>query len=384
MIPEDFVADQQPFVVRTTDGHWAFVPPPLPPVLDMSALAAPLVRASTAVGELKGAARLLPNPYMLVNALQRREALTSSAMEGTITTIDNLLLEEAQAQLKPDEDAREAFNYVRALRFAVESLKTLPIGHRIITGAHERLLGQLSAQRGARKRPGQYKAQQNAIGRPGDSLATARFVPTPPAETPDCMAALERFINRPDQGPEERLLDIALAHYQFEAIHPFDDGNGRIGRMIVTLMAIQSGLVDMPLLHVSPRIEKSKNEYVDRLFRASTEGDWTGWVTYFLRVVEDSATDALSTTTRTLDLQKSMRDRAKAAGKSARLPMIVDAMFESPWTTVSTMADRCHVTYPTAQKDLQALVSAGLLHELPERQPRIFFAPEIIRISDRQ
>ena len=345
--------------------------------------ALPLAAAATAIGELKGAARRLQNPYMLIGPLQRREALTSSAMEGTLTTLGDMVIVEATADPPNGDNAREAFNYVRAIEAAVKMLQTFPISHRVIKHVHGMLLSGLSPARGAGKRPGEYKIHQNAVGKLGDTIHSARYVPPPPQQSQACMDQLEAFINRDGQSGPSRLIDLALAHYQFEAIHPFDDGNGRIGRMLVTLLAMQSGLLDLPLLHISARLEKDKDEYISRLFKVSTHGLWEDWIAYFLHAVETSCNDATAIVDRILALQTSFRERARNAGRSARLLMIIDALFTKSWTTVAEVQKLCSVTYPTAQADLAALTAAGLLRELQARRPKVYYAPEVLALADR-
>ena len=310
MQPEDFTPEQRKNLVRTASGAWAFVPPSLPPKLDYGAVTLALTTASIALGELKGATRRLPNPYMLVMPLIRKEALTSSAIEGTITTINNMLIAQVSPRTGSDDNAREAHNYVRALQEAAEGLKQLPISHRIITQAHSTLLSGLSAHRGAGKRPGEYKTIQNAIGKLGDNEVTARYVPPPPNETGICMNDLEAFINRENRQPGEALIDIALVHYQFEAIHPFNDGNGRIGRMLVTLMAQQLLFTEQPLLHISASIESKKDEYIACLYDVSTQANWTGWLGFFLRVVEESCSAATRIVDKIINLQTELRQQA--------------------------------------------------------------------------
>lgn len=378
-----FNQEQQKHLVKTNDGAWAFVPPALPPKVDIAPLVMPLISTSNAIGELNGAARRLPNPNMLIQALTRREALTSSAMEGTITTIGDIVLEEAEARPGLDDNAREAFNYAFALRQANKSLEKLPISHRVIMEAHENLLSGLSFKRGAGKRPGQYKMHQNAVGKMGESTHSARYVPPPPNETRTCMNQLENFINMPERTQGQKIIDLALAHYQFEAIHPFDDGNGRIGRMLATLMAQQMKLVELPLLHLSPFLEKNKDEYIDRLFAVSVQGQWTEWISFFLEAIEESCQAAIKTVDRTINLQAEMKDKVRTEARNHRLITIVEHLFNSGWTTISKTQQLCSITFPTAQSDLKKLVKMGMLREVINQRPSIYFAPEIISLSDR-
>lgn len=365
------------------DGAWAFIPPPLPPALDLSKIALSLAAASGAIGELNGAARRLQNPYMLIRALTRKEALTSSAMEGTITTIGNIVRQEAEPTSGMDDNAREAFNYSAALAKANSQMEKLPISHRVIKNAHADLLSGLSPQRGAGKRPGEYKLHQNAVGQLGETVHTARYVPPPPKETLACMDALEAFINKEQRQQGEKLIDIALMHYQFEAIHPFDDGNGRIGRMLVTLMAQQTGLVPLPLLHISPYLETRKNDYIEALFAVSTSGKWVEWISFFLAAVQSSCIASISVVDRMIKLQAEMRHQIIQAGANHRLAIVVDELFTTGWTTVTKAQELCGVTFPTAQSDLKALVKLGLVQETSSGRPAIYYAPEILRLSER-
>lgn len=381
---DDFTEIQRSFLTKTANEAWAFVPPALPPKIDMSEIALGLGAAATAIGELKGATRRLQNPYMLITPLIRKEALTSSAIEGTITTIDNMLLEQLAPPSLQDDNAREAYNYVRAIGEANRLLENLPISNRVITSAHRTLLAGLSPQRGAGKRPGEFKTTQNAIGRTGDDEATARYVPPPPAQTIDCMNQLEIFINRETRSPGAELLDIGLAHYQFEAIHPFSDGNGRIGRMLVTLMAQQLKLVEHPLLHISAEIEKHRTEYVDRLFAVSSQGLWEKWLTFFLHIVRKSSIAATAKVDQIIELQQQLRERALTGRSNHRLATIVDSLFTKEWITVAEAQKLGDVTFPTAQSDLETLVNLGILQEMKKARPAIYIAQEIWNLSDRK
>lgn len=380
-----FTESQQKHLVSIGDDGWAFVPPDLPPQLDISQLTIPLANASNAIGELKGAARRLQNPYMLINPLLRREALTSSAMEGTITTLGDMLLEEAGGQPEKRDDAREASNYRAAVITCTHRMLNIPLSHRVIKEAHEILLSNLSAERGSNKRPGEYKTYQNAIGKKGDTIRSARFVPPPPEVALKCMDHLEAYMNRPDIAPHQRLLDLALAHYQFEAIHPFDDGNGRIGRMMVTLLAQQLGLLDHPILHISSYLEDRKDAYIDSMFAVSAHGEWERWIAFFLETVTESARDATNIVDEILGLQTTLLQKVRALGKSHnRLQAIVDGLFDQWWTDGNLTSIRCQVSFPTAQKDLRTLTQAGILLEVPTNRSKIYYSPDVLRLSDRR
>lgn len=369
--------------VRNLEGHWTFVPTPLPPKLDYSLLAKPLAKAMQQIGELKGASRRTQNPYIFIIPLQRREALTSSAMEGTHTNIDDLVLEEEGIAKNSSEDARETSNYGVALRRATQKLKELPISHRLIKEAHRQLLSGLSDGRGANKRPGEYKVHQNWIGGT-KQIETARFVPPSPEQTQICMDELEKYINRPVDEPADKLIDLALVHYQFETTHPFADGNGRIGRMLITLMALQSGLLDLPLLYLSPYLEQNKDEYIEKMFRVSAYSEWENWIIFFLNAIVETCKAAIVTIDQLVLLQSQYRKTAAAAGRSAKLMQVVDQLFESPFLTVPRTQEKFGVTYRAAQMILEKLVAAGILKELAGTHPKYYYAPEVLRISRGQ
>jgi Fic family protein len=378
-----FTTSQLQHLVKTIQGADAFAPPPLPPDLDFSEFARELGAAGAAIGELKGAARRLSNPYMLIGPLIQKEALTSSAMEGTITTIEEMILEQANPTSTHDENAREASNYVRAVRHAVEQLNQLPISHRLIKEAHRKLLSGLSTSRGQGKQPGEYKKSQNAIGKRGDTEHTARYVPAPPLEAQKAMDDLEKFINRDNRQPGEALIDLALIHYQFEAIHPFLDGNGRVGRMLVTLAAMQSKLLDLPLLHISAEIEKNKDEYLDQLFTVSTQASWERWIKYFMGVVRKSSEAAITKIDEILTLEKNLKSRAAIGKKNHRLNAIIEALFVQYWTTASETQKICGTHFQTAQNDLEQLVQTGILSALDSGKPQTYVAREIWNIANR-
>jgi Fic family protein len=378
-----FSEAQQKFLVRTLDGAYAYTPPPLPPQFDMGKIALSLSAAAQALGELNGAARRLQNPYMLIMPLIRKEALTTSAMEGTITTIDDMLMEEVLPNIKTDENAREAFNYKVALQQAEQNLENIPISHRLIKSAHKTLLSGLSAKREAAKKPGEYKTHQNAIGQEGDNIFTARYVPPPPKETQECMDELEAFINRDNRKNGEELIDLALCHYQFEAIHPFADGNGRIGRMLVTLMAMQLKILDLPLLHISANLEHKKPKYIELLYSVSAQGHWHDWINFFLEAVQQSCKSATASVDKIINLQSELKQRAMRVQKNLRLPVIIDSLFVKEWTTTVEVQKICDTSFPTANSDIQELVDLQILEPLQRSRPMVYVARPIWNLGSR-
>lgn len=364
----------------------AFIPDPLPPAFELEKLIVPLQNARDAVAELRGASRRLNNPYILVRPLQRREALTSSAMEGTFTTDDDLLIADAGIDEGSDQASIEVRNYLRALSEALRMLQEdgMPICHKVIRTAHDILLSGVGSHRGANRNRGSYKTEQNAIGGVKRGIENARFVPPPPQQTLECMDQLEAYINRPNRDMTPPLIDMALVHYQLEAIHPFSDGNGRVGRMLISLMAVERKLFETPLLYVSPELEGRKDEYIDLMLRVSTEGKWTDWIRFFLEVVEDSARGSIKVVDRLIDLQTNYRELITRSTKAANAVALVDMLFDNPLVRVRDVQDAFSVTYRAARNTIDKLIEHNILFEVKRLHPTAFIAPEILRIADRE
>ncbi|ARM11349.1 MULTISPECIES: Fic family protein [Rhizobium] len=376
----EFIAPDTGTLVATIDNQFAFIPSPLPPKLELADIATCVGEALQKLGELKGACRRLTNPYILVRPLQRNEALTSSAMEGTFTTDSHLLLAEAGLDTDSDDSTREVVNYLNALNASLEMLRELPISHRVLKKGHEILLSGLSSMRGAQKRPGEYKRDQNWIG--GRTIEGARYVPPPPAETQECMDALERYLNREaETSAFSRLIDLALVHYQIEAIHPFADGNGRMGRMLISLMAVHNGLLDMPILYISPAMEHHKDEYIDRMYNVSTKGEWAEWIKFFCDRICETCSSVIVAIDRIITLHENLRNRASSSGRSSNPLTIIDYLFERPVITVGKAADKLSVTYAAARGTIEKLIELGIVEELPGLYPKAYYSPSIMTVS---
>lgn len=365
-------------LMPTIGGRKAFVPAPLPPEnIDLTRLLPELTRATQAVGELKGIGRSVPNPLLLIRPLQRREAVSSSSMEGTYTTLSDLFLFEAGAgDTATRGDNREVLNYVRALEGAIDGLATLPISSRLIRDAHRVLLTGVARHRGASVQAGELKRDQNWIGG-GGRIDTARFIPAPPAETPRALDTLMAFVNREDRPAP--LIDAALAHYQFETIHPFADGNGRVGRMLITLMLIEGGTLPMPLLYMSPYLERHKDRYIDLMYAVSRDGAWEDWIAFFLKAVAESAAETIAVVERLQDFQRFYREQFQTARRSALLLRIIDLAFERPVRSVSDFAQALGVTYGGAQNNLRELIANGVAEEVAGTYPKLIRFPGIVR-----
>ncbi|MDR0809053.1 MAG: Fic family protein [Gemmobacter sp.] len=376
---DDFRSSPAGRLVPTVFDARAFLPDPLPPPIKLELVALDLAEAMASIGELRGACRRLINPYILIRPLQRLEAQTSSAMEGTYSTNDDLILVEAGVEPGPGPEAREVNNYLSALAWAVDELKQLPISARLICGLHERLLHSVGRERGQNKLPGQFKRDQNMIG--GTRLETARFVPPPPAMTPDVVSDLEKYVNRETKAGSAALLDMALVHYQFETIHPFADGNGRVGRMLTSLMALTEGLLEVPVLYMSPELERVKDEYIDRMYAVSSEGAWETWISFFLQALTRSARRTVDTIDRVLALQAAYHGKVKDISRSSNTLTVVDMLFERPALRVRDVVKRLSVTDAAARKILRQLVSLEIVNESKSYHPAIWLASEIAEIS---
>ena len=341
-------------------AYSAFIPNPLPPEIefDMELILA-LSDADRSLGELSGLGRNIPNPHLLMGPFIRREAVLSSRIEGTRADITDLYLYEA-GQTSPSlpPDVREVSNYVKALEYGLERLDTLPISLRFMRELHERLM---EGVRGEYATPGSFRASQNWIGPPGCSLNQATYVPPPVPQMQSSLSAFEEYIHAKDDLPP--LIRIALIHYQFEAIHPFLDGNGRIGRLLISLLLVHWGLLPLPLLYLSAYFEAHREEYYTLLMAISERGAWHEWLTYFLRGVAEQASDANLRAKRLQDLQIEYRKRFMET-RASTLPLrLMDSLFETPAITVPEAQQVLGVAYNTARQNIRKLVEFGILRQ---------------------
>lgn len=287
MNPKEFTKSKAGRLIRGPQRYWAFVPDPLPPPLSIDwDLARVLSGADRALSELAGLARTLPNPHLLIGPFIRREAVLSSRIEGTQASLSDLFFFEAAYPEKglpareSASDVQEVANYVKALEYALKRVRDLPLSLRLIREVHEILL---SGVRGGNWTPGEFRRSQNWIGPPGCTLMEAEFVPPPPHEMMESLSELEKFLHRPSNLPP--LVKTALVHYQFEAVHPFLDGNGRIGRLLISLLLRHENLLDQPFLYLSAFFERRRSEYYAKLLDISKSGQWRSWMEFFMQGV---------------------------------------------------------------------------------------------------
>jgi Fic family protein len=357
--------------IETPDPDWAFVPAPLPRDWTLPGdLVHLLVSARESLARLDGAARYLPGNSILIRPLQQREALRSSALEGTFATAEELLAyglepKPPTSSSDPVNSWREVFNYDAALQHGQERLKTLPLSSRVFKELHAKLL---NGVRGTDRTPGEYRIRQVHIG------SDRRFVPPPPEQIQSQIADLERYMNESQET--DCLIQSFLAHYQFETIHPFLDGNGRVGRLLLALMIYTKCGMQSPWLYLSPYFERYKDEYIDRLFAVSTKGDWAGWVEFCLRATDAEAKDALRRIDKLLSLRAEYESRIAAAGSPARLRLIAGSLLGTPITTIPGIAKSFNVSFPTAQKDVRKLMELNILTQSERSsKPKYFLSP---------
>ncbi|MEO5331164.1 MAG: Fic family protein [Magnetococcus sp. YQC-5] len=359
----------------------AFIPTPLPPMppLDLGGMRqTALEKATLALGRLDSIGLLLPDPHLFLYAYVRREAVLSSQIEGTQSSLSDLLLFELdEVPGVPFDDVVEVSNYVAALEHGMARLREgFPLCNRLLREIHARLMAQ---GRGRDKNPGEFRRSQNWIGgtRPGN----ARFVPSPPQEVETCMSALEQFIHN-ENSELPVLLKAALAHVQFETIHPFLDGNGRLGRLLIALLLHTGGAVTQPLLYLSLYFKQHRTLYYELLDRVRTSGDWEAWVDFFLEGVEQTAHSAVQTARRLVDLFGQDTQRVQNSGRgSANRLRVLDSLRQRPLCSLGQIGKNARITFPTASKAMMTLVEMGIARELTgQRRNRVFVYNEYLNI----
>jgi Fic family protein len=350
----------------------------LPPALEWTAeLVAALSEADRQIGRLAGEGRRLLNPHLLIRPFIRREAVLSSRIEGTQATLGELLAAEAGARVeRSPADLREVANYVTALEHGIARLRRLPLSLRLVRELHAKLM---TGVRGNSSIPGEFRRTQNWVGPAGATPESATYVPPPPDELMACLGPWEKFLHERALPP---LVHVALAHYQFEAIHPFLDGNGRVGRLLITLMLIERGVLPEPLLYLSAFFEATRDEYYARLRGIQQDAEWEAWLRYFLEGLAQQAEDALRRVEQINTLLAEWRQRVADAPSSAPA-RLVDLIAENPYWTVRGVADRLEVAFTTAQRAVERLQRASILRRIGEaRRDRAYCASDLLAILE--
>ena len=366
-------------LVPTIEGQRAFVPGPLPGELALSSkLVSLLDSASRAAATLAGVGETISNPHLLIRPFLRREAVLSSRIEGTVASLSDVFAYEAAGRGPPGGDVAEVMNYVTALEYGIGRLDSLPISFRLANELHERLL---TGVRGQDRRPGQLRTLQVWIGAPGSSIQEARFIPPPPAYLMDLFHDWEKFANEPTDTPP--LIRCALMHYQIETIHPYADGNGRIGRLLITLFLRASGVLPTPLLYLSAYFERDRQRYYDELLNVSETGDWEQWLLYFLEGVRLEAGDALERIRRMRTLQEEWRGLLHDRRESANGLRLLEELFVSPVTTASQASAILGISNAGARRVLSRLIDAGILTRVDNVWPNVYVAHRLLDEIDR-
>jgi Fic family protein len=362
-------------------GYWAYVPHSLPPPLEYDpALVNALSEADRALGELAGLGRALPNPYLLARPLAAREAVLSSRIEGTQADLFDLYVFESGQPALPGftiaEDAHEVHQYIQAMEYALSRLHELPMSLRLIQETHGILM---QGARGGYAALGQFRTVQNWIGAPGSPIDEARFVPPPPDEMRQCLYQLETYLYVDNSHPPS--VRLGLIHYQFEAIHPFLDGNGRIGRLLIILLMIHWGLLPSPILYLSEYFERHRQDYYDLLLAVSTQGRWRDWLLFFLRGVREQSIRAVETLRALQALQGDWRARVQSAQLRSRVvARALDLLMERPVLTARVLQQAANCSHVAANAALAELTRLGILTMQGTPRRRLFVAREMLRL----
>ena len=375
---EDFQSERAGVLYPAPRGYWAYEPAPLPPQLSYSEPIARLLgEAALALGELAGLGRMLPNPHHLVGPAIRREAVLSSRIEGTETGMEDLLFFEAKPHEPPGKpDVKEVHNYVVALEYGLRRLDTLPVSLRLVRELHRHLL---EGSRGRHAAPGEFRTTQNWIGPPGCNLHEATYVPPSEDRLPDVLGDWEAYVHA--EHSDHALIRLAYIHYQFEAIHPFADGNGRVGRLLISLLLVHWGILPQPLLYLSAFFERYREDYYRLLLAVSQRGSWEAWVEFFLRGIREQSHEAIQSAKALIDLQTDYRNRLHGQRVTKITGGVLEGLFENPIIDTSRVRSRFHVHFNTAQRAIEELEGLGILTQITGRsRDRVWIAREILEV----
>lgn len=364
MNPKDFSKTKSGRLIDTPQGYLAFAPNPLPPKIDFDMpLVLALSKADSALSELSGLGGQLPNPHLLISPYVRREAVLSSRIEGTKASLSDLLIDEIEdgaGRRTSSDDVKEVRNYVHALEHGVATLPGLPLSLRLVREIHARLMSEV---RGEKATPGEFRRSQNWIGPAGSTPMTAAFVPPPVNEMTDALYDWEKFLHVRDVIPD--LIQCAMMHVQFETIHPFLDGNGRVGRLMITFFLLERKRLSQPLLYLSAYIDAHKVDYYDLLQRVRTHGEWVPWIRFFLQGVTEIAVAASEQAKELHRLREQYRSQLRDKPNALRL---LDDLFINPYITVARASKVLDKTHPTAKAAIEVLEKNKILREVSGRQ----------------
>ena len=343
--------------------------PPDPPIAMEHDVVSLLVKANKVLGVLNGISNRIPSVALFVSMYVRKEALLSSQIEGTHATLDDIL--DPALEINANRDVTEVVNYVKAVEFAAQRLQELPLCNRLLREIHEVLMQDV---RGGEKNPGEFRNSQNWIGPQGSTLKTATYIPPNPEDMQEAMSSLEAYINREDDL--DSLIKIALIHYQFETIHPFLDGNGRIGRLLITLFLREKHLLTYPTLYISYFLKRNRVEYYDRMMDVRLKGTFEQWVKFFLEALAESAQDAINTIDVLLALHEKNIDKVQKVKSSRAIGKVFDYIEKHPIIDIKKTSADLDISFNTASKAINALIELGILQQTQSASRNRYFAYE--------
>ncbi|MFW5871793.1 MAG: Fic family protein [bacterium] len=361
------------------DSYLSFIPYKLPPKIEFDQkLALALSKADSTLSKLSGVGILLPNPDLLVTPYMKKEALSSSRIEGTRISLSEFYLAEAKGDEDKEPNASEVSNYIKAMNHTLQQIKNQPIDLDLIRKMHEILMNQV---RGKDKFPGEYRHIQNWIGLPNSKPQDASFVPPPPEKVPSLLQDMVDYLNTYDEMP--LLIKTALLHYQFETIHPFCDGNGRIGRALIVLHLCKKNKLTQPLLYISGFFEKHRTEYIRVLAEANKRGNFKEWILFFLKAVKEQSQEALEKATKLQQLKEEYRDKVQDKSKTNLMLQAVDNLFINPYLRITRLKKQIGTTYPTAKRIVEQLQDLNILKQVNDaKRDKIYLAQEIMEIIE--
>lgn len=365
-------------VRKSPTGYWYFVPSlKVPEDIYTPGIAMLLSEADRKLGELSGLGQLMPNPDLLVMPYMRREAVESSRIEGTQANLTDLLLGEvAEVPAQKSADVQEVQNYIAAMQQGLKLLPKLPLSTRLLREVHKTLI---TSVRGNHATPGEFRRSQNWIGASGSTPETATYVPPSPHEVPALLTEWEKLLHERTVLPP--LLHIALLHWQFEAIHPFLDGNGRIGRLLITLYLCERGELSQPLLYLSEYFQQHREEYIGHLLAINQKGDFDGWFRFFLLAVREQAEDAAKTSTKLLHLQSKYRSLLATTKVTPTMLIMVEQLFRNPYITAATAKEHLKLSGPAIRTAIERLQALGIIEEMTGKERhRIYRAKELLKV----
>ena len=379
MNPNDFTSRAAGRLVKTRQGYWAFIPHPLPPYLDLSGgLLRAYSEAERALGELNGLEVSWMEITNLIRPLMRLEAVLSSRIEGTRASLEDLLIYEGTqlALFETAGDVKEVYNYIRAMETGIRRLEEFPVSLRLFRELHAVLM---EGVRGGIWQPGEFRTKQNWIGQPGSTIERERFVPPPQDRLMTCLGDLEKYIHSASGLPA--LIRMGLVHYQFEVIHPFADGNGRIGRLLLSLLPLAWGLLSRPLFHMSPYFEANRQEYYSRLLAVSQQGSWDGWLTFFLNGVSSSCKGTYALVRNLERAYSELREIIREERNFARLDRALKWIIAKPVFTANELSDALAIPVRSSRRMIDKFIRLGILSEMTGGQRnRVYKAERIFTV----